>query len=163
MSYGFARLPHRATHWQGLHLHRRSSLSMESNNGIYSLFLPETVPASARLCLNLKAKTDFFVVSTDWSLIRFIVLVLSGSLVKAKFHYASWFEADSVKAKFHYTSWFEAGSKLVADQFEAKFHYAIWFEAGRSQVRSWSATTISLEPVCDQLGTCFESASNQLA
>jgi len=66
---------------------------MESNNGIYSLFLPETVPASARLCLNLKAKTDFFVVSTDWSLIRFIVLVLSGSLVKAKFHYASWFEA----------------------------------------------------------------------
>jgi len=36
-----------------------------------------------------------------------------------------------VKAKFHYASWFEAGSKLVADRFEAKFHYAIWFEAGR--------------------------------
>ena len=24
-----------------------------------------------------------------------------------------------VKAKFHFTSWFEAGSKLVADRFEA--------------------------------------------
>jgi len=34
--------------------------------------------------------------------------------LKAKFHYASWFEAGwrQVRAKFHYTSWFEAGSKL---------------------------------------------------
>jgi len=30
-----------------------------------------------------------------------------------------------VKAKFHYASWFEASSKLVADRFEAKFRYAI--------------------------------------
>jgi len=44
------------------------------------------------------------------------------------------------KAKFHYASWFEA----VADRFEAKFHYAIWFEAGHRQVRSWSVT--SFEP-----------------
>jgi len=36
-----------------------------------------------------------------------------------------------VKAKFRYASWYEAGSKLVADRFEAKFNYAIWFEAGR--------------------------------
>jgi len=26
---------------------------------------------------------------------------------------------EAVKAKFHYASWFEAGSKLVADRFEA--------------------------------------------
>ena len=39
-----------------------------------------------------------------------------------------------LKAKFHYASWFEAGSKLVADRFEAKFHYAIWFEAGSKMV-----------------------------
>ena len=43
----------------------------------------------------------------------------------------------TLKAKFHYASWFEAGSKLVADRFEA-----IWFE-------SWSAT--SFEPASNQL------------
>jgi len=64
-----------------------------------------------------------------------------------------------LKARFHYASWFEAGSKLVADLQRAeiwpiiylasskparasrsatKFHYAVWFEA-------------------------FEPASNQLA
>jgi len=37
---------------------------------------------------------------------------------------------QKLKAKFHYASWFQAGLKLVADRFEAKFHYAIWFEAG---------------------------------
>ena len=41
-----------------------------------------------------------------------------------------------VKAKFHYDSWFEAGSKLVADRFEAKFHYAIWFEPASNQLRT---------------------------
>jgi len=35
-----------------------------------------------------------------------------------------------IKAKFHYASWFEAGLKLVADRFKAKYGYAIWFEAG---------------------------------
>jgi len=40
------------------------------------------------------------------------------------------------KAKFHYASWFEAGSKLVADRFEAKFHYAIWFEPASNQLRT---------------------------
>jgi len=54
-----------------------------------------------------------------------------------------------LKAKFHYASWFEAGSKLVADRFEAKFHYTIWFEAG-------------LKLVGDQLRTSFEPAPNQL-
>ena len=41
---------------------------------------------------------------------------------------------NTVKAKFHYASWFEARSKLVADRFEAKFHYSIWFEAGSKLV-----------------------------
>jgi len=46
-----------------------------------------------------------------------------------------------VKARFHYAIWFEAGSKLVAHRF----------------VRT------SFETVCDQLRTCFEPASNQIA
>ena len=41
-----------------------------------------------------------------------------------------------IKAKFHYASWFEAGSKLVADRFEAKFRYAIWFEPASNQLRT---------------------------
>jgi len=61
-----------------------------------------------------------------------------------------------VKAKFHYAIWFEAGSKLLAERFEAKFHYAIWSQtgskqnsitkpnsitlSGRRQVQSWSLT-----------------------
>ena len=49
----------------------------------------------------------------------------------------------SIKAKFHYASWFEAGSKLVADRFEVKLHYAIWFEACR-------------RPASNQLRTSFE-------
>jgi len=28
-------------------------------------------------------------------------------------------EHELVKAKFHYAAWFEAGSKLIADRFEA--------------------------------------------
>jgi len=40
----------------------------------------------------------------------------------------------TLKAKFHYASWFEAGSKLVADR----------FEAGRRQASNLSAT--SFEP-----------------
>jgi len=49
-----------------------------------------------------------------------------------------------VKAKFHYASWFEGGSQLVQS----------WFEAGCRQVRA-----TSFEPVCDQLRTSFEPAS----
>ena len=45
-----------------------------------------------------------------------------------------------VKAKFHYAIWFEAGSKLVADRFEAKVHYVIWSQTGLKLVRSWSQT-----------------------
>ena len=55
----------------------------------------------------------------------------------------------TLKAKFHYASWFEAGSKLVADRFEAKYNYAIWFEAGR-------------RPASNQLRTSSEPAPNQL-
>jgi len=50
-----------------------------------------------------------------------------------------------VKAKFHYASWFEAGSKLVADRFESKLHYAIWFEACRRLANSNQLRT-SFEP-----------------
>jgi len=49
------------------------------------------------------------------------------------------------KAKFHYASWFEAGSKLVADRFEAKFHYAIWFEPSSNQLRTSSEPTSVME------------------
>ena len=55
----------------------------------------------------------------------------------------------AVKAKFHYAIWFEAGSMLVRSR----------FEAGRRQVRSWfepvcdqdSVMEFGFEPVCDQL------------
>jgi len=39
-----------------------------------------------------------------------------------------------VKAKFHYASWFGAGSELVQRWFEAKFHYAVWYELAPNQV-----------------------------
>jgi len=58
------------------------------------------------------------------------------------------------KAKFHYASWFEAGSKLVADSFEIKFHYAIWFGAASKLVADrFEAPTSNLS------ATCFEPAS----
>ena len=44
--------------------------------------------------------------------------------------------AMTVKAKFHYASWSEADSKLVADRFEAKFHYGIWFEPPSNQLQT---------------------------
>jgi len=47
-------------------------------------------------------------------------------------------EQRVVKAKFHYARWFEAGSKLVVDRFEAKFHYAMWFEPASNQLRTSS-------------------------
>jgi len=55
-------------------------------------------------------------------------------LVKAKFHYASWFEAGSKLMR----SRFEAGSKLVGDQLRTKDRNGIW------------------------LRTCLRPASNQL-
>jgi len=63
--------------------------------------------------------------------------------------------SETLKAKFHYASWFEAGSKLVADRYEAKFHYAIWFEAGSKLVAD------RLE-AGQQLRTRLRPASNQL-
>jgi len=41
----------------------------------------------------------------------------------------------TIKAKLHYASWFEAGSKLV-DRFKAKFHYTTWFEPASNQLRT---------------------------
>jgi len=74
----------------------------------------------------------------------------------------------TVKAKFYYASWFEAGSKLGADRFEAKFHYAIWFEAGSKLVEAGSKQVRSRfeagsKLVGDRLRTSFEPASNQIA
>ena len=45
--------------------------------------------------------------------------ILCGALLaslKAKFHYASWFEACSKQVR----SWFKAGSKLVCDQLRTR-------------------------------------------
>jgi len=47
--------------------------------------------------------------------------------------------AVTVKAKFHYAIWFETGSKMVADR----------FEAGRGRASNLSAT--SFEPVSNQI------------
>ena len=41
-----------------------------------------------------------------------------------------------IKAKFHYASWFGSGSELVRSWFEAKFHYAIWFEPALNHLRT---------------------------
>jgi len=41
----------------------------------------------------------------------------------------------AVKAKFHYASWFEASSKLVRS----------WSQTGSKQVRSWSQTWSELK------------------
>ena len=50
-----------------------------------------------------------------------------------------------VKAKFHYATWFEAGAKLVADRFEAKFHYTTWFEPASNQLRTSSEPASVME------------------
>jgi len=43
-----------------------------------------------------------------------------------------------LKAKFHYASWFGAVSELVRRWFEAKFDYAIWIEPASNQLRTGS-------------------------
>jgi len=48
--------------------------------------------------------------------------------VKAKFHYASWFEA--VRAEIRPIIWLASSELARASRFAAKFHYALWFEAG---------------------------------
>jgi len=60
---------------------------------------------------------------------------------------------NHLKAKLHYASWFEPASKLVADRFETKFHYAIWFEPASNQVQT------SSEPASNQIRTSFEPDS----
>jgi len=55
-----------------------------------------------------------------------------------------------IKAKFHYARWFEAARRHVRNQIPLRCLVRSWFEAGRRQVRSLSATS-------------FEPASNQLA
>jgi len=84
----------------------------------------------------------------------------------------------SLKAKFHYASWFEAGSKLQraeiwpiislasselarASRFATKFHYAIWFEAGSKLVAD--RFEVGRRPASNLSATSFEPASNQLA
>jgi len=48
-------------------------------------------------------------------------------------------QVSSIKAKFHYASWFEVGSELVRS----------WFEAGRRPASNLSAT--SFEPASNQI------------
>jgi len=55
--------------------------------------------------------------------------------IKAKLHYACWFEAGSKQVR----SWFEASSKLVADR----------FEAGRWQASNLSATSFERASVME--------------
>jgi len=57
----------------------------------------------------------------------------------------------TLKAKFHYARWFEAeiwpiielaSSELArASRFAAKFHYAVWFKAGRRPASNLSVTS----------------------
>jgi len=42
---------------------------------------------------------------------------------------------ETIKAKFHYASWFEAGSKLVGDQLRTSYRNGIWHA-----VRSFATT-----------------------
>ena len=60
------------------------------------------------------------------------------SCISTVIHFTNDASSDVVKAKFHYASWFEAGSKLVADRFEAKFHYSIWLEPISNQIAQWN-------------------------
>ena len=60
------------------------------------------------------------------------------------------------KAKFHYASWFEAGSKLVADRFNANSITLSGsklvrsrVEAGSKLVRSWSPTSFEPDSVME--------------
>jgi len=57
-----------------------------------------------------------------------------------------------LKAKFHYASWFGACSELVRSWFKAKFHYAIWIEPASNQRR------ISSEPAPNWFGAGSEPA-----
>ena len=57
-------------------------------------------------------------------------------------------EENSIKAKFHYANWFE-GSKQVRS----------WFEAGSKCFEPDSVMEFGFEPVCDQLRTSFGPAS----
>ena len=75
--------------------------------------------------------------------------LLTHSLTHLDHSDVSWSLSRTLKAKFHYASWFEAGSKLVADRFELNSVTL----AGSKLVRSW------LKPASNQLRTSFEPAS----
>ena len=68
----------------------------------------------------------------------------------------------AVKAKCHYAIWFEAGSKLVADLQRSE----IWpiIQLASSELARASRTATSFEPVCDQLraGSSYVDISRQL-
>ena len=72
----------------------------------------------------------------------------------------------SLKAKFHYAIWFEAGSKLVADLQRAELKFGLSSSllaanlhelVGPRPASNLSAT--SFEPALNQLRTSFEPAS----
>jgi len=56
-----------------------------------------------------------------------------------------------IKAKFNYASWFEAGRRQVRSQFPLLYLVGSWFEVSCRQVQSWSAT--SFEPALNELWT----------
>ena len=59
-----------------------------------------------------------------------------------------------LKAKFHYASWFGACSELDLKLVRAKFHYTSWFGAGSEQVRRTGS-----EPAPNYIRTSSEQAS----
>jgi len=70
------------------------------------------------------------------------------TLIKAKFHYVSWFEAGSSGNLAYHLACYS--SELArASRFTAKFHYAIWFKAGCRPASNLSATSFEPDSVME--------------
>jgi len=54
----------------------------------------------------------------------------------------------NIKAKFHYASWFEAGSKLVADRLRTRQRNGIWLYAGVLSLFAVIKTATELKLEC---------------
>jgi len=68
--------------------------------------------AAIIMTLSMSSSKDRVIGQSSWSKgEKLVCMTLSESFLACFMH--------SVKAKFHYASWFEACSKLVADRFEA--------------------------------------------
>ena len=70
-----------------------------------------------------------YIISISFTITTIIIII-----VKAKFHYASWFGAGS-ELKFGLSSSLLAAKLARASRFAATFHHASWFGAGSKLVR----------------------------